>query len=477
MCIEPNTPSRPRMAYFTPSQCEYFDHSARRILIEKGWRVESRRLRKDLEDRGCVHRDAEQIVAPSAEIIDTYLSELKARGFQRDSMHFHAGGYPTHYVDHRDGMLKRHTRNSALELMTVGEKLPVVDHVSVPGTMWDVPLHVRPFHTKLLIWEYGRKTTGSFEFTRPDEYPFLRELTRRYAEIKKAEIKDLLIGSVYREYPLVFGKDTCELFYCFRDEGFRCGFNNAYPMMGLQAPATLSGAVLSTLLDCLTTGLFAYLYDHELRMTISVPGVLDLSTALPRRSVPESLMLLMGLGSMADYYGANVLQYIDGFRSQAKAVMSFQNGAERIGHLIAAYLCGATHLSAMGSLSEPGAISSLAQLVLDAEMARQLRYCLRGYEISDDRAAVPVFLSDQHKSNFIHEDHTMRFMREEMYLNSLFVGGIKFEQFLSEAMPDEHTRACRTVNELLKEPLSANLTPSEKDYLLEVIRGAEKKLA
>ncbi|HJN14276.1 MAG TPA: hypothetical protein QGH10_02235, partial [Armatimonadota bacterium] len=92
-------------------------------------------MRRELEERGFVHREQEELVLPTEDILDRYFADLRAQRFRRDSMRFHTGGYPTHFIDHRDGEMKPHTQASVLELMAVGERLPVVDGVSAPGTM------------------------------------------------------------------------------------------------------------------------------------------------------------------------------------------------------------------------------------------------------------------------------------------------------------------------------------------------------
>ena len=75
------TPPRPHIRFLSTPQCEQFDAWARRILTEKGWRVESPRLREELESKGCEHLEAKEIVRPAEDILERFLAELKGQGF------------------------------------------------------------------------------------------------------------------------------------------------------------------------------------------------------------------------------------------------------------------------------------------------------------------------------------------------------------------------------------------------------------
>jgi trimethylamine--corrinoid protein Co-methyltransferase len=142
------------------------------------------------------------------------------------------------------------------------------------------------------------------------------------------------------------------------------------PMMGATSPATLAGSLSLT--------------NAEALFTIVLYGLPAWNTAASEAKLPDA-----------------------------------QAAAEAMYGMLLNALAGNTFTQTMGTLAS-GYYGAMEMLAICNEMARMIKYALRGIRVDAETMALEVFREVGHHGNFLAHDHTARNFRRELYFPKLF---------------------------------------------------------
>jgi len=96
-----------------------------------------------------------------------------------------------------------------------------------------------------------------------------------------------------------------------------------------------------------------------------------------------------------------------------------QAGIEKTASMLTPVMAGAIGIGTIGHLENAMTFSPL-QLVIDNEIARYVRRCVRPVEVSDETLALDVIAEAGIGGNLLNSEHTLRHFKDELLLSPFF---------------------------------------------------------
>jgi trimethylamine--corrinoid protein Co-methyltransferase len=120
---------------------------------------------------------------------------------------------------------------------------------------------------------------------------------------------------------------------------------------------------------------------------------------------------------------------------------------------------------------ENAATFSPVQLVIDNEIARAVRFMLRGVEVSDETLAFEEVKRVGHGGEYVTSDHTLSHFREETFLSSLF-DHLPWDT--AHSQPGLEEKARDIAEELMNKDPEPWLSEEQIEAIDEVVKKAER---
>jgi trimethylamine--corrinoid protein Co-methyltransferase len=189
------------------------------------------------------------------------------------------------------------------------------------------------------------------------------------------------------------------------------------PMCGTTAPITLAGSVLVHTAETLA-GIAMVQCVNKGAPSIcgSVGSISDLRTMGNLGGAIERAMINAAVSQMAQYF--HVPLYSTAGTSDAKEVdiqAAYESGMSNL--LVA--MSGANYIHDAAGLMEFDLTVSYEKLVMDNEILGMCQRVLRGIEVNDDTLATDLIIEKGPGKDFLAEEHTVRYMREEFFFPEL----------------------------------------------------------
>jgi trimethylamine--corrinoid protein Co-methyltransferase len=157
--------------------------------------------------------------------------------------------------------------------------------------------------------------------------------------------------------------------------------------------------------------------------------------------------------------------------------LGLQNGFERALNAAIPALAGADELSGIGEMSA-GVLSSLAQMVIDDEIAASVRRLRRGFAVDADALAVEVIANVMDGGhNFISEAHTVKYLRAGELLVAKLAERRGWDEWNLSGQQGMVERAQAKVGKILAEHQVEPLSAAQENELDELMRAAQVELA
>ena len=236
---------------------------------------------------------------------------------------------------------------------------------------------------------------------------------------------------------------------------------NAEPMAGATSPVTLAGSIAQANAETLAGIAIAQALEPG-RPCIYKAGfahVLDMRTTVALCGSPE--VFLMGAASvdMARFYGLPCASWV----STEAMTEDAQAAAEKAMGLLLHAERGVNLIWGMGQLEAQMSISA-EQLVIDDEIAGQVRRLEQGVVVDAERLAWEVMEEVGLEGDFLSHPHTLKWFREE--LSEVHLGNRdRRDRWLSEGGPDMKRKARDRVASLLAGDWEPVLTEAQSREL------------
>lgn len=188
------------------------------------------------------------------------------------------------------------------------------------------------------------------------------------------------------------------------------------PMMGATSPATLASNLAQTNAEALFVIVLSQLIREGMPVIYGpATPAMDMTTTLCTYGSPDEAVGRAMVAQLGRFYG---LPSWNTAATEAKLPDAAAAAESMFGMLLNA-TSGMTLSQTMGTLAS-GFYGSAEMLVICDEMARMIKYLLRGVQVTEDTLALEVIRQTGHGGNFLTHDHTASFFRKELYFPSLF---------------------------------------------------------
>ncbi len=234
------------------------------------------------------------------------------------------------------------------------------------------------------------------------------------------------------------------------------------PMCGTTAPVTLAGSVLThvaetlagiTLVQCVNKGAPG--------ICGSVGSISDLRTMGNLGGPIERAIINAAVAQMAQHF--EIPLYSTAGTSDAKTVDIQAAYESAMSNLLVA-MSGANYIHDAAGLMEFDLTVSYEKLVMDNEILGMCQRVLRGIEVTDDTLATELLIRKGPGQDYLAEEHTVEYMREEF-----FVPRLANRQKREEFDPDQTAlaRARAFVQEMRQSRHESRLPADARKQILE----------
>ncbi len=150
-----------------------------------------------------------------------------------------------------------------------------------------------------------------------------------------------------------------------------------------------------------------------------------------------------------------------------------QSGHEKTITSLLPALAGANLIYGLGML-ESGVTIDYAQLVMDAEFARMVKFCVPGIRVTDETLSVDVIAEVGPFSDFLSHDDTYKGMRGQS--QSKLIDRRVREDWAAAGSTTIYDRALAEARHILETHVPEPLPDGVADELRTIITGAEEEL-
>lgn len=246
------------------------------------------------------------------------------------------------------------------------------------------------------------------------------------------------------------------------------------PTAGATAPLSLAGALAQQNAEVLAAIVLAQAANPG--VPVYYCGRLAMMDPRSGSSVwggVELGMVSAATVQIGHHYGLPVNVY--GLSTNAPT-LDLQNGYERALNAVIPALAGADELSGIGEM-EAGVMGSLAQMVIDNEIAASVHRLRRGIKVDRDALAVEVIATVMDTTgNFLSEEHTVRYLRAGELLVTRLAERRSWEEWEAAGRESMLDRAQAEAERLLAEHHVPPLTEEQENALDDIIQHAERDL-
>jgi trimethylamine---corrinoid protein Co-methyltransferase len=306
------------------------------------------------------------------------------------------------------------TKSDMVNCTRLGEQLENVDFVLALCSAGDMP------KDEIFLHEYDaliRNTTKPIVYSAPGRF---------HAE-KFIQMACAASGgeSVFRQRPWISAFITPvsplkvtvldESVYAFAEFGVPVLVRPS-PMKGATSPVTLAGNLTQTNAEALFVIVLTQLIKPGLPVIYGpATPAMDMKTTICTYGSPDEAVGRAMVAQLGRYYN---LPSWNTAATEAKLPDAAASAETTFGMLLNA-LSGMTMTQTMGTLAS-GFYGAAEMLIICDEIARMIKYLLRGVSISEETLSVDVIRQLGHSSNYLSNDHTARYFREELYFPGLF---------------------------------------------------------
>ena len=411
----------------TEGEIEHIHQASSSLLADPGFFCESNLILETFIKAGVKVDRARQLVFLTDDIIADALASvpksftLHGRTLQRDlrlesgQVYFGMGGASEpFYWDFDLGRPRLPTKSDMVNCTRLGERLENVDFVLALCSAGDVP------KDEIFLHEYDaliRNTTKPIVYSAPGRFFAAKFIEMACAASGGEEAfrnRPWISAFVTPVAPMrVTPLDEC--LYEFAEFNIPALVRPG-PMMGATSPATLASNLAQTNAEAL----FVIVLSQLIRKGMPViygpaTPAMDMTTTLCTYGSPDEAVGRAMVAQLGRFYQ---LPSWNTAATEAKLPDAAAAAETMFGMLLNA-ISGMTLTQTMGTLAS-GFYGSAEMLVICNEMARMIKYLLRGVQVSEETLALDVIREVGHEGNFLTHDHTASFFRKELYFPLLF---------------------------------------------------------
>jgi len=472
-----------QLRFLTKKQVELIHAATLEVLEKVGLRSASNQILEVFSKGGAEVNKKDRRVRIPQHLVEESLSKapkqilLCGRNPEYDILledsrvYYGMGGTPTPFIrDLETGENRRPTKKDFADATRLGDALPNMSFIMAIAGAYDVPYVVEYEHE----WEVLFNNT---------EKPIVYSAPSRYSASKVLEMAAAVVGGPdeLKKRPIMclYSETVSPLSIATANENIIEFAKAGIPITEGPAPqvgATGPGTVIGSLVIANTENLAA--------MTLSQlvnPGtpflyggwvsVLDPVTCRTAYGAPEFALSTGVLNAqMAEYYGLPTF----GFAGPSDSKLpDAQAGAEAMQMALVNGLAGVNLCHDCGYLAG-GSVGSMEMAVICNDVLGNVLRIIKGTEVNDETLAVDVIKEIGPEGNFLGHKHTLKHIREELHLPTIFDRAPEAAWAKAGSKPI-HQVAKEKAQKTLKEHSPQPLPRDIQVKLSEIVRQAEEE--
>jgi trimethylamine--corrinoid protein Co-methyltransferase len=215
--------------------------------------------------------------------------------------------------------------------------------------------------------------------------------------------------------PLRYSKEGLEILMEFCKYGLPV-CSGPMATAGSTGPITLAGNIAQENAEILSTVVIAQSINPGCAFCYGgIPHSMDPRTIGISFGSPELILMAIAMAQMARFYGFPL--YVNTGLTDSK-LCDTQSGLEKGIALLLGILSGADTFGHLGICGADQA-ASLHQLVVDNEIISYIKRLLKGFCVDEDTLALEVIERIGIGGNFLTDEHTLTYLREEIWVPQL----------------------------------------------------------
>jgi trimethylamine--corrinoid protein Co-methyltransferase len=387
-------------------------------------------------------------------------------------VHYGMGGTPTPFIrDLQSGEYRRPTKKDFADATRLGDALPNMSFIMGIAGAFDVPYEVEYEHE----WEALLNNT---------EKPIVYSAPSGYSARKVLEMGATVVGGLeeLKERPIMclYSETISPLCIATANENIidfaKAGIpitQGPSPLMGATGPCTVAGNLVISNSENLAAITLAQIVNPGTPFLYAGwGGVMDPFTGISPYAAPESA-ISDGVfnAQMGEYYQLPTF----GFACPSDSkVPDAQAGAEAMQFALVSGLAGVNLCHDCGYLAS-GSVGSMEMAVICDDVLGNVLRIIKGAEVSDETLAVEVIKEVGPEGNFLGHKHTLKHIRDELHLPSIFDRNPAAAWVKAGSKP-LHQVAKEKAQKILKEHYPQPLAKDIQTKLSEIVKQAEKEL-
>jgi len=240
---------------------------------------------------------------------------------------------------------------------------------------------------------------------------------------------------------------------------------SAAPMAGSTAPVTLAGMLAQLNAEQLAGLALTQLVQPGCPVLLGpIPATADMRSGKYLSGSVELGMCNAAITQLAHFYEVPI--YNSAGMTEAK-IPDIQAGIEKTQSVIQVALAGANFIHHAAGMLEDMSTIAYEQFVIDNELLGMAMHAVRGIEVNDDTLALDVINQVGPGGHYLMEEHTMRYMRTELYYPSAVFDRQGREMWEETGGTDAWTRAKEIARRILAEHQPEPLDPQVDAWIRE----------
>lgn len=481
--------------YLSSADMQKIHNAALRILERTGMEVQSLQAREYLRKAGCqVDHDTHRVRFPES-IIQQNVATMRRqfadpnRLAQRMSVRYsqvrfcsekltvhpdfslNTGGFCV-FTTGLDGKKRTATLADTRASIRLADALPQITYLGLPCAAQDIPVNLRPV---MMAAELAKATDklGGIEVFNLRDLDWVTQIAEIVAGGKEQLRRNpVLIGYGEARTPLCLDEVMSDIFIEYIRRGLPQSLDTM-PCTGTTAPGTLAGTLALGCAETLAGLCLGYAVDPDACLTVDfTPSYADSRTmAFCYGSIFRQRWIACRVQMISEFYGCP--SGVHGSKTDS-CHSDIQAGIEKAMSMVFPVLAGAIGIGTAGHVENALTFSPL-QLVIDAQIAEQLRRVLRAVEVNDDTLAADVIGRIGPGGNFLMDDHTLDHLPQETASSELF----NCLSWDTAHAPDHVSiveQARRKAETLMSRPGRCMLSPSQVASIDQIVRDAAGQL-
>ena len=416
----------PQFRVLSDDQIEEIFHAALDVLERVGTRMYGEEGLSLLREAGCPVSDSDLVYIPSwlvKQALNTTPQRIAIAGrdrskritLEKDKIYFGTGSDCPSLVDPYTDEVRKYTFQDVVNAARISDALPHIDfHMSL-GLTSGVPALTYDRHQFLAMLQGTSKPfviTAVDKEGLADQYRMACEVLGGPEEFAKTP---LFVAYIEPSSPLNHSIEAVEKLLYAAEVGIPAIYTPCI-MCGASGPATLAGAMVQCLAECLVGVVLAQLKRKGAAVIIGgVQSPIDVTTSVLSYGAPEMVLLSAAMTDVAKWL--RLPMFSTAGCSDSK-VLDQQAAIESAMSVMVAALSGANLIHDAGYL-ESGLLGSYDMLVMSNEAMGMAKHILGGVTVTPETLAVDVIEQVGPGGHFLTQDHTRRHFRSQFWFPTL----------------------------------------------------------